>query len=136
MAYNEKLVERLREVLAHLPKVEEKKMFRGVTFMVNNKMCVCVSGEELMVRFDPALHETITEKNGFRTMIMKGREYKGFGYVAQEYIKSKKDFDFWINLCLEFNSRAKASKKAKKSVRKTAKKTATKAVKKKRVTKK
>jgi len=60
------------------------------------------------------LHETIAEKTGFRTMIMKGREYKGFGYVSPEVLKSKKDFDYWINLCLEFNNKAKASKKKKK----------------------
>ncbi len=53
---------------------------------------------------------------------MKGREYKGFGYVTPDAIKSKKDFDFWINLCLEFNSKAKASKKAKKPAKKTARK--------------
>ncbi len=39
MPYNEKLAGRIREALQHLPKVEEKKMFRGVTFMVNDK-CV------------------------------------------------------------------------------------------------
>jgi hypothetical protein len=55
-------------------------MFRGVTFMVNGKMCVSVSGDGMMCRFDPVLQETITEKNGFRTMIMKGKEYKGYGY--------------------------------------------------------
>ena len=113
MAYSEKLAKRIRESLVTIPKVEEKKMFRGMTFMVNGKMCVNVSGEELMVRFDPALQETIVEKNGFRTMMMKGRVYKGYGYVTQDAIKSKKEFDFWINLCLEFNGRAKSSKKKK-----------------------
>jgi TfoX/Sxy family transcriptional regulator of competence genes len=114
MPYNEKLAIRIREALQHLPKVEEKKMFRGVTFMVNDKMCVSVSGDEMMCRFDPALQETVAEKKGFRTMIMKGREYKGYGYISQEGIKSKKDFDYWINLCLEFNSKAKTSKKKEK----------------------
>ena len=111
MAYNEKLVDRIREALANHPKVEEKKMFRGVTFMVNEKMCVCVSGDEMMCRFDPASQETVAEKNGFRAMIMKGKEYKGYGYVSQEGIKSKKDFDYWINLCLAFNPKAKSSKR-------------------------
>ena len=118
MAYNEKLADRVREVLAHLPKVEEKKMFRGITFMVNGKMCISVSGDELMCRFDPALHDTVAEKDGFRTMIMKGREYKGFCYVTHEAIRTKNNFDFWVNLCLEFNSKAKASKKVKKTARK------------------
>ena len=113
MAYSEKLAARVREALATISKVEEKKMFRGMTFMVNGKMCVNVSGEELMVRFDPALQETIAEKKGFITMTMKGRVYKGYGYVSQDAIKSKKDFDFWINLCLDFNGKAKSSKKKK-----------------------
>ncbi len=114
MAYNEKLANRLRAALAHLSEVEEKKMFRGLTFMVNGKMCVSVSGDELMCRFDPALQETAVEKNGFRTMIMKGRELKGYGYISEEGIKSKKDFDYWVSLSLDFNKQAKASKKPKK----------------------
>jgi len=114
MAYNEKLADRIREVLAHLPKVEEKKMFRGVTFMVNGKMCISVSGDEMMCRFDPALQEFVVEKKGFRTMIMKGREYKGFGYISEEGFKSKKVFDYWVGISLDFNKRAKSSKKIKK----------------------
>ena len=83
--------------------------------MVNGKMCVSVSGDEMMCRFDPALQESVAEKDGFRKMIMKGREYKGYGYIKQDGIKAKKDFDYWINLCLEFNSKAKASKKKNKT---------------------
>jgi len=111
MPYNEKLAARIREALAGQRKVEEKKMFRGLTFMVNGKMCVAVSGEEMMCRFDPKLQDEIAEKRGFRTMIMGGREYKGFGYVSEDGIKSKKDFEFWINLCVAYNKVAKASKK-------------------------
>ena len=111
MAYNEKLAHRIREALAHLTDVEEKKMFRGVTFMVNGKMCVSVSGDEMMCLFDPALQDTVADKIGFRTMIMKGRTYKGYGYISQAGIKAKKDFNFWLGLSLEFNKLAKASKK-------------------------
>ncbi len=111
MPYNENLANRIREALAHLPDVEEKKMFRGITFMVNGKLCVSVSGEEMMCRFDPALQETVAEKNGFRAMIMKSREYKGFGYISPEVLKSKKEFDFWINLALDFNKKAKPSRR-------------------------
>jgi TfoX/Sxy family transcriptional regulator of competence genes len=114
MAYNEKLADRLREVLAHLPNVVEKKMFRGVAFMVNGKMCVNVSGDDLMCRFDPALLDTLSERPGFRTMIMKGRQLNGYCYVSPEGFRTKKDFDFWLHLCLDFNSKAKASKKPKK----------------------
>jgi len=114
MAYNEKLASRIRGALAHLPKVEEKNMFGGLAFMINGKMCINVSGDEMMCRFDPALQEAVITKNGFRTMIMKGRELKGYGYIKEAGIKSKKDFDYWVGLSLDFNKRAKASKKSKK----------------------
>jgi hypothetical protein len=113
MAYDEKLAGRIRETLAHVPDQEEKKMFRGITFMVNGKMCVCVSNDELMCRFDPYLTEEVSKKKGFRKMIMNGREYKGYGYISPEGIRLKKDFDYWIGLALEFNERAKSSKKKK-----------------------
>ena len=114
MAYNEKLTARIREALAHLPKVEEKRMFRGVTFMVNNKMCITAGDNKIMCRIDPAIHEEIIKRKGCETVKMKGREYKGYGYISQDALKSKKDFNFWIQLCLDFNSRAKASAKKKK----------------------
>jgi hypothetical protein len=38
---------------------------------------------------------------------------KGYVMVDDTGMKSKKEFDYWINLCLEFNSNAKSSKKKK-----------------------
>lgn len=111
MAYNEKLADRVREALADLPNITEKKMFSGLAFLVNDKMCINVSGEELMCRFDPVLQDDVSEKRGYRSMIMKGKELKGYCYVSEEGFKPKKDFDYWINLCLDFNSKAKSSKK-------------------------
>jgi hypothetical protein len=113
MAYSTPLADRIRAYLAEVPNlhIEEKKMFRGLTFMVNGKMCVCVSGENLMCRFDPNLTETVAEKRGFQPMIMKGRAYKGYCYISPEGIRTQKDFAYFMELCLGFNSRAKASKK-------------------------
>jgi len=113
MAYDIALADRVRAYLSGLPdlQVEETKMFRGVTFMVNGKMCVSVSGDELMVRFDPELQDEMVEEPGFRSMLMKNRVYKGYGYIDQSTIKTKKRFEYWMNLCLEYNPRAKASKK-------------------------
>ncbi len=114
MAYNEELTGRIRLALAHLPKVEEKRMFRGVTFMVDDKMCISVGDDEIMCRIDPAVHEDAIKRKGCRTVMMKGREYKGYVYVNGEGIKTKRDFDYWIGLALDFNKRAKATKKANK----------------------
>ena len=58
MAYNEKLAGRVRETIALTNKnIEEKKMFGGLCFMVNDKMCVGVEKERLMIRLDPDNYE-------------------------------------------------------------------------------
>ena len=115
MPYDTKLADRIREYLVKFPqqKITEKQMFSGLTFMVNDKMCVCVSGENLMCRFDPDLQDDVAEKKGFQPMIMKGKELKGYCYVNPIGFKLKKDFEYWICLCLDYNETAKSSKKIK-----------------------
>jgi hypothetical protein len=78
--------------------------------MVNGKMCISVGDDRIMCRIDPNIHDEVVVRKGARSVQMKGREYRGYVYVNEDGIKAKKDFDFWVNLSLEFNKRAKASK--------------------------
>jgi hypothetical protein len=102
-----------------IPRVEEKKMFRGMTFMVDDKMCISVGPDRIMCRVDPEMHDRLLEEKPCRTMIMKGREYKGYILVNEDDLTRKAELDFWIKQCVEFNARAKASKKTA-SAKKTA----------------
>lgn len=113
MAYNEKLANRIRESLQYLENVEEKEMMGGLTFMLNHKMCVGIIKDELMCRIDPQLHEIAVEKNGCRTMDFTGRPMKGYVMIDDTGMRTKKDFDYWIGLSLEFNKRVKSTKKNK-----------------------
>ncbi len=115
MSYDLNLAKRVNDYLSNIPdiEVEEKKLFGGLAFMIKGKMCINVSDNHLMCRFDPAQTEEIAEKKGFLPMIMKGKEYKGYCLVEPAGFKNKKDFEFWMNLCLDFNERAKSSKKRK-----------------------
>ena len=110
MSYNEQLADRIRIALQDLPKLEEKKMFSGLAFLVDDKMCINVSADRIMCRIDPELHEQLLLERPCRSVIMKGKEFKGFIWVDEEDVARKKDLDFWIELCLDFNPRAKASK--------------------------
>ncbi|HUS03320.1 MAG TPA: TfoX/Sxy family protein [Chitinophagaceae bacterium] len=111
MSYSETLANKIRTALSHLPDVKEKKMFGGLAFMVNDKMCITAGPGRIMCRIDPALHEEALKKKACRPVIMKGREYKGFVHVNEEGVKNKKDFDYWIGLALAYNKTARASKK-------------------------
>jgi len=112
MAYSVELADRIREYLVTIPnlKIEEKPMFGGLAFLVNDKMCINVSGENLMCRFNPNLLEELAERSGFLPMIMKGKQMNGYCYVEPIGFTRKADFEFWVNLCLDFNEQAKSSK--------------------------
>lgn len=114
MAYDEHLAKRVREKLVELPNVIEKEMMGGLTFMYNDKMCIGIIKEELMCRIDPALHDMVIKKHGCRTMDFTKRPMKGYVMIEEIGMKSKKDFDYWINLALDFNKKAKSSKRPKK----------------------
>ena len=121
MAYDEELADRVRIRLSEEPgiKVEEKKGFGGLLFLVNGKMCINISKDKLMCRYDQVREEEVAEKNGFRPLEMKGKAMPGFCYVEPEGYKTNKDFEYWINLCLSYNpeapiTRKKATAKKKK----------------------
>ncbi|MGE5107519.1 MAG: TfoX/Sxy family protein [Sphingobacteriales bacterium] len=112
MAYNEKIADRTREIIAETHKnVEEKAMFGGLCFMVNNKMCVGVEKERLMVRLDPAKFDEVIQREGCKPMDFTGKVMKGFVFVDTDVLNTKKKLEYWIKLALEFNKIAKPSKK-------------------------
>lgn len=113
MAYNEKLAVRIRESLTGVVNVKEKQMMGGLTFMVRDKMCVGVFKDEMMCRIDPEQREKLLERKGCRSMEFSGRPMKSYVLVDESGIKGEAAFDYWINLCLEFNKRAKSYKKKK-----------------------
>jgi len=113
MAYSEKLAHRIRERFSELSNVVEKEMMGGLTFMYNGKMCVGIIKDELMCRIDPALHEEAVERTGCRTMDFTKRPMIGYVMIDESGMKATKDFDYWIDLSLDFNKKAKASKKKK-----------------------
>ncbi len=114
MAYSEYLAERVRNSLKGFnPVYAEKKMFGGMCFLVDDKMCVGIINDDLMVRIDPADQDEFLKEDGVRLMDFTKRPMKGYLYVAPKAIDMDDDLDKWIKRCLDFNPRAKSSKKKK-----------------------
>jgi TfoX/Sxy family transcriptional regulator of competence genes len=114
MAFNETLSNRIREELVNAPRVEEKLMFGGICFMVNDKMCIGVAEDEMMCRIGPEIYEEALEQNGVRQMVFTGKPMAGYVFVNKDVLGSKKDLRYWVYLCLKFNVHAKSSKKKSK----------------------
>src|SRR6266581_2587585 len=106
MAQGEDLTQRVRAALARIGGVRARKMFGGTTFMVNGKMCISAGHHRLMCRIGPELHDAALTRAGVRTVRMKGRAYRGFVYVREDAVPSKKDLDYWERVSRAFNTRA------------------------------
>ncbi|HEX4957643.1 MAG TPA: TfoX/Sxy family protein [Lacibacter sp.] len=112
MAYNEKLAQRTRELIAQThSNVEEKAMFGGLCFMVNDKMAIGVEKDRLMVRLNPDKYDEVMKKEGCYPMDFTGKVMKGFVFVNADAITTKVKLNYWIQLALEYNAVAKASRK-------------------------
>ena len=115
MAYDEKLAERVRNILGKKNiSFEEKKMMGGLCFMVDDKMCLGVQDSKIMARIDPDIYESSLTKPGCKVMDFTGKPMRGYVYVEDEEIKKESDLSGWVKLCLDFNPKAKSSKKKKK----------------------
>src|SRR6201986_4998137 len=97
MAFDEKLADRVREIIARThKKVEEKKMFGGLCFMVNDKMCVGVEKERLMVRLDPEKYDEVMKKEGCKPMDFTGKVMKVYVFVDIDALNTKKKLEYWM----------------------------------------
>lgn len=115
MAYNEFLADRIRLVMREKGVTcHEKKMMGGLTFMVDDKMCVGILKDDLMVRIDPSLYEESLNRMGAREMKFTGRPMKGFVLISPEGVDMDDDLSYWIQLALDFNPYAKSSKRKSK----------------------
>jgi|SRR5215831_5574114 len=98
-----KLVERVRDALAKVKNVEERRMFGGTGFMVRGKLCISARPSRIMCRIDPSAHDAAIKRKGCRTVVMKGREYKGYVHVDASAVRTRTALMSWVVRALEFN---------------------------------
>ena len=115
MAYDEYLAERVRTVLNRRMVIyNEKKMMGGLTFMVDDKMCLGIVKDHLMALIGPDRYEEALKLSGCKEMDFTGRPMKGYVFISPEGVDLEKDLYHWIQWALDYNPLAKASKKRKK----------------------
>lgn len=97
MAYDEELAERIRDLVATERGVTEKKMFGGLAFLVNGNMAIAASGHGgALVRVDPDESDALTRKAGVETMVMRGREMRGWLRVESDAVRTEKQLASWV----------------------------------------
>lgn len=115
MAFNEYLAERVgRFFTDNKVNYRSMKMMGGLCFMVDEKMCVGVVKDELMARIGTEKYAEALKIEGCKEMNFTGRAMKGYVFLSEDAIDLDSDLEYWLQLALDFNPLAKASKKRKK----------------------
>ena len=121
MAYDEFIADRIRQTFREKQTAfEEKKMIGGLCFMVDGKMCCGTHFDKkremdlIMARIGEEAAEKVKDRPGCQPMDFTGRPMRGYVFISPEGFDTDTDLEFWLQLCIDFNPFAKASKKKKK----------------------
>jgi hypothetical protein len=99
MAYDEKLAERIRDLLADEPDLTETKMFGGLAFLIAGNMAVAASGQGgMMVRVDPAEGDELIATTTARPMEMRGRQMSGWLRLDTEDVRLERQLAKWVTI--------------------------------------
>ena len=89
MAYDERLADRVRELLGERTDVTERRMFAGLTFMVGGHMCCGINGDELILRLGLEAEEKALRAPHARPMDFTRRPMRGFVTIAPDGLKGR-----------------------------------------------
>ena len=102
MAYDEGLAERIREVLNDIHHVTEKKMFGGLSFLVQGNMACGVIGTDMVVRVGKEQYTEAMLRPHSREMDFTGRSMKGWVYVGEPGYENDEDLAEWVQMGMDY----------------------------------
>ena len=104
MPYDERLAERVDQLLSAQDGVTARKMFGGLAFMLNGNMSVGIHRDRLMVRVGPEGYEDALERPHCKPMDITGRPMNGWVMVDADGIAADADLAAWVRLGVRFAS--------------------------------
>lgn len=102
MAFDETLAQRVRSLLIGRSGYEERRMFGGIAFMLDGRMCCGVLKDELVARVSAADYADALKQPQVRPMDFTGRPMKGYLYIAAAAITDDGSLAPWIERCASF----------------------------------
>lgn len=97
MAYDERLADRIRELVATRGPFTERTMFGGLAFMVGGHLAVAASRSGgLMLRVDPADADALLARPFCGPFEMRGRPVDGWLRVEPEGVRTRAQLERWV----------------------------------------
>jgi TfoX/Sxy family transcriptional regulator of competence genes len=99
VTYDERLAERIRDLMPKGVRVVEKRMFGGLAFLVGGNMAVAATHDGgLMVRVDPDEGERLVASTKAEPMEMRGRSMSGWLRLDAEHVRTASQLRKWVEL--------------------------------------
>ena len=102
MAYDKKLLERVRKTLRKTKVFEEKKMFGGVCFLLNGNMAFGIHENNMMIRVGKEKYEEALKQKHAKEMDFTGRPMRGMVTVLNKGLESEDGLKRWIKMGIDF----------------------------------
>jgi TfoX/Sxy family transcriptional regulator of competence genes len=102
MAYDEGQAQILRDALAELDGIAERKMFGGLCFTLNGHMLCGVHAKGGMARVGKIREPKALEIDGTRPLDFTGRPMGGMISLDDTAVEDDEVRDQWLTLALEF----------------------------------
>lgn len=100
MAYDEGLAQILRDDLIDVPGISEKKMFGGLSFMLNGHMLCGVHTKGCMFRVGKPREEQARAIDGAGPMNFTGRPMGGMIDVTEDAFEDDTRRGLWLDMAL------------------------------------
>ena len=117
MAYSEKLLQRIRKLLADRQDVVEKKMFGGVVFMVDGNMAGGPFGDSLIARIGNEAADEAMKKRHVKPLEFSGMVMKTFVEIEPDGIKPARQLRYWVEMAATYAASLPPGKKKKRQRR-------------------
>jgi TfoX/Sxy family transcriptional regulator of competence genes len=113
VAYDERLAERVRALLAAEPDLSERKMFGGIGFMLGGRVCAGVHGDRLIARVPDDVAARELARPHASPFDLTGRAMSGWIYIAPEGLRTAAALRRWVELGTQVARAAPPPKRAK-----------------------
>jgi hypothetical protein len=102
MAFDETLTARVRHTLSGHSGIAERKMFGGIAFLLNGRMCCGVAGRDLVVRVIDTEMTAALARPHVRPMDLTGRPLRGFVFVSPPGCRTDAALKRWVTEGLRY----------------------------------
>ena len=102
MPYDEITAARLRQALAAVDGISERRMFGGLVFMLHGNMCCGVDQDRLMLRVGPAQYDAALAQPYAGVMDFTGRPLRGFVTVQPPGFATAAALREWVSQAVDF----------------------------------